>query len=295
MALNKRGKGIILALLGGSFWGGSGVAGQYLLQDCGFATDWLVTSRMILAGIILLAIDAAKNNGDIFGVWKKRLDVKDILLFSFAGMLVVQYSYFACIAYGNAAAATVLQYLMPAFIVLYTMVKLRRLPPLVEILCVCLAISGTFLLVTHGEFGKLTIPLLALLWGIISGISGAIYTMTPKRLIRKWRATLIVGWGMLLGGIALAFITLPWPATGVWSVTSVAVFAYVILFGSVLAFWFYLGSTKYIQPTEAGVLASVEPVTAIILSVLLLGQSFELMDMAGSLCILVTVVILARR
>ncbi|MCI7260346.1 MAG: hypothetical protein SPK53_02620 [Selenomonas sp.] len=38
MALNKRGKGIILALLGGSFWGGSGVAGQYLLQDCWFAT-----------------------------------------------------------------------------------------------------------------------------------------------------------------------------------------------------------------------------------------------------------------
>lgn len=29
MTLNKRGKGIILALLGGSFWGGSGVAGQY--------------------------------------------------------------------------------------------------------------------------------------------------------------------------------------------------------------------------------------------------------------------------
>lgn len=144
MTLNKRGKGIILALLGGSFWGGSGVAGQYLLQDCGFATDWLVTSRMVLAGIILLAIDATKNNGDILGVWKNCRDVKELLLFSFAGMLVVQYSYFACIAYGNAAAATVLQYLMPAFIVLYTIVKLRRLPPLVEICCVCLAISGTF-------------------------------------------------------------------------------------------------------------------------------------------------------
>lgn len=55
MALNKRGKGIILALLGGSFLGGSGVAGQYLLQDCGFATIlsvWLLGQSFELMDII---------------------------------------------------------------------------------------------------------------------------------------------------------------------------------------------------------------------------------------------------
>ena len=108
-------------------------------------------------------------------------------------MLIVQYSYFACIAYGNAAAATVLQYLMPAFIVLYVALRNHQLPRPVELLCVLLAIGGTFLLVTHGEPGKLTIPLPALIWGIVSGLSGAVYTLTPKRLIRQWRATLIVG------------------------------------------------------------------------------------------------------
>ena len=71
--------------------------------------------------------------------------------------------------------------------------------------------------------------------------------------------------------------------------------AWGVVCGTVFAFWLYLGSTQYIQPGEAGVLASVEPVTAIVISSLLLGQSFELMDIAGSALILLTVFILARR
>ena len=96
---------MLLAVAGGSFWGGSGVAGQVLLQDCGFATDWLVTVRMLLAGVILLAIDAVQHKGDIWSVWRQPRNARELLTFAWAGMLIVQYSYFACIAYGNAAAA----------------------------------------------------------------------------------------------------------------------------------------------------------------------------------------------
>ena len=295
MNLSDRKKGVLLAVAGGAFWGGSGVAGQVLLQDCGFATGWLVTVRMLLAGVILLMIDAAQHRGDIWSIWQDRRNIRELLIFAWAGMLIVQYSYFACIAHGSAAAATVLQYLMPAFIVLYTALRRQRLPRLIELLCVLLAIGGTFLLVTHGNPDTLTIPLPALIWGIVSGVSGAVYTLTPKRLIRQWRATLVVGWGMLIGGVALAVIAPPWDFQGSWTPMSLVIFFYVILFGSVLAFWFYLGSTKYIQPGEAGVLASVEPLTAIVLSVLLLGSSFGWLDFLGSACILLTVFILAHR
>ena len=42
-------------------------------------------------------------------------------------------------------------------------------------------------------------------------------------------------------------------------------------------------------------LASVEPLTAIVLSVALLGASFGVLDLLGSVCILATVVLLAQR
>ena len=41
-------------------------------------------------------------------------------------------------------------------------------------------------------------------------------------------------------------------------------------------------------------LASVEPLTAIVLSVVLFGTHFVVMDFLGSACILATVAILAR-
>lgn len=293
--MKYRRRGVLYAVAGGVFWGGSGVAGQYLLQDAGFATEWLVTARLMLAGIILLALDAARHGGDIFRVWRSRRNCAELLFFGVCGMMLVSYSYFASIRYGNAAAATVLQYLMPAMIVLYTALRYRRWPSGLELFCVLLALAGTVLLVTHGDWRALAIPLPAFLWGLVAAVTGAIYTLSPKRLIRAWRAPLIVGWGMLVGGAAMAAATRPGLWSGCWTPLSLLAFLYLIVFGSVAAFALYLGSTKYIQPSEAGVLASVEPLTAIVLSVALLGASFGLLDVLGSASILATVVLLARQ
>lgn len=280
---------------GASLWGGSGVAGQYVLQDCGFSTGWLVVTRMLLAGIILLAVDAVQHRDGIFVIWRAAKDCRETLFFAIFGMLAVQYAYFACIKEGNAAAATVLQYLMPVVIILYTTMATRKPPRKVELLCVALAVSGTFLLVTHGSLERLAIPAAAAAWGLASAVAAAIYTVTPKRLIRKWRATLVVGWGMLLGGLALAFVNPPWEFSGAWNLTVVLIYSYIILFGTVIAFGCYLGSIKYIQPAEAGILGSLEPLSAIILSVIFLGADFTALDILGTALILSTVVLLARK
>ena len=292
--MTNRTKGVAMALSGGALWGASGVSGQYLLQVCAIDTEWLVAARMIAAGVIFLLFDSIKNRGDIFAVWKNRKDVTRLLFFSIVGMLLVQYSYFVCIEFGNAAAATVLQYTMPAFLVLYMSLSSRRLPRSIEVICVLLAMGGTFLLVTHGNPETLAIPLPALIWGLISGASGAVYTLAPKRLIHDYNAPLIIGWGMIIGGILPALFAPIWAVPAEWTLTEAAAFFYLVLFGSVFAFWLYLGSTQYIQPSEAGVIASVEPVTAIILSGLLLGQPFVLMDFIGSALILASVFLLAR-
>ncbi|MBP5200428.1 MAG: EamA family transporter [Schwartzia sp.] len=288
-------KGLLMAALGAAMWGGSGVAGQHLLQNCGFTTEWLVVTRMLLAGTLLLLLDVFFCRKNILAVWRDRQDAREMAAFALVGMLAVQYTYFASIKHGNAAAATVLQYLMPIIIVAYTALTARKLPKPVEMLCVALAVLGTFILVTHCDFGKLSIPGIAVLWGLLSAVSAAFYTVQPKRLIRKWRATLVIGWGMLVGGAVLSLFCPPWQFTGIWNGTAALIYAYIILFGTVMAFGCYLGSLKYIQPTEASVLGSIEPLSAILLSVLLLGTPFDVMDALGSALILCTVFLLARK
>ena len=73
------------------------------------------------------------------------------------------------------------------------------------------------------------------------------------------------------------------------------IYAYIIVCGTVVAFGCYLGSLIYIQPTEASILGSVEPLSAIALSVLLLHIPFEIMDALGSALILCSVFLLARK
>ena len=166
--MNPSKKGVSLVALGALLWGGSGVAAQFLLQQKGFSTEWLVMMRMTLAGILLLLLDAAKNRESIFSVWRNRTAAKRLLFFSLFGMLGVQYTYFSSIEHGNAAAASVLQYLMPIIVVLWLALKSRSLPSLRESVCVLLAFVGTFLILTRGSLSTLAIPPIALFWGVAS-------------------------------------------------------------------------------------------------------------------------------
>lgn len=294
-AANARRRGILLALTGAMLWGGSGVAGQYVLQDCAFPTEWLVGVRLLISGLLLLVIDGICYRRDLFALFREKRDAIEILAFAIFGMLAVQYTYFAAIKYSNAATGTVLQYLMPIVIVFYTALTTRKPPRPLELVCVLLAVAGTFLIVTHGNLSVLAISPAALLWGLLSALAGAFYTVQPKRLIRKWRPTLITGWGMFLGGLLFLPVSHPLVFTGVWNTTSALLFAYIILFGTVIAFVCYLGSLQYLQPGETGILGSAEPLAAILLSVSILHIAFGLFDLLGTIFILTAVYILARR
>ena len=98
----------------------------------------------------------------------------------------------------------------------------------------------------------------------------------------------------LAGGIFLLPFCPPWQFTGEWNILSGVIYAYVIVFGTVAAFGFYLGSIKYIQPAEASILGSVEPLAAIILSIIFLQASFGVMDILGTFLIIGTVFLLAK-
>ena len=52
-------KGVFLAAFAGCCWGSMAVAAQYLFTDCGFQARHLTTLRLIGAGVLLLALQAA--------------------------------------------------------------------------------------------------------------------------------------------------------------------------------------------------------------------------------------------
>jgi len=289
----KKVPGLIMTVIAAILWGISGTCAQFLFENKDLEPGWLVCWRLILGGTILVIFSLFNNKADTFQVWKKRGDVFQLILFSILGMVGVQFTYFYSISLSNAATATILQYLGPVLIVTFFAIKNRRLPNWTEYLALGLALSGTFLLVTHGSFDTLVISDEALIWGLLSALALAFYTIFPEGLLRKFSPAPITGWAMLIGGIMLTPIMNPWEIQGIWDLETFLAFGYVVLFGSVLAFYLFLSSVTIIGATNASLLCSVEPLAAAGTAVFWLGVYFGLMDWIGTVFIFLTVVILS--
>lgn len=293
--MNPHTKGVIFAILGSVLWGASGIGGQFLMQDRGIEPEWFASVRMIGAGILLLILDGWRHQGNIFSIWKNPRDALSLVLFAVIGMVGVQYTYFKAIALSNAATATILQYMMPFCIIAWESLVARRLPSARTFLCLFAAVGGTVLLVTHGEWGTLAISTAALAWGLSSAVAAAFYIAQPKEIIRRTRSSLVVGWGMLVGGIAFSPIARPWAPVGTFDTPALLALAFVIVFGTAAAFWIYLASVETIEPSEAGLLNSVEPLSSIIFSILFFSMAFGLPEAIGSLLIIGAVGMTVKR
>lgn len=289
---NQLTKGFILAILAALLWGLSGTFAQFLFQQRGVNVEWMITVRMLCSGIILLLFPLVKGNKDLFGIWKNRKDALKLISFSLIGMLTVQYTYFATIKHSNAATATVLQYLGPVIIAIYLSVKNRKLPNAWQTISILLAVVGTFLLVTHGDIYSLNISKTALFMGIASAFSLAIYTLQPMELLRKYNSSVVIGWGMFLGGLAFSFVKSPFAVEGIWDFSTYISAGFIIILGTLVAFYAYLTAAQIIGGQQASLLASAEPLSATIVAVLWLNVPFLLLDWIGSAFIVSTIVLL---
>lgn len=291
--MNKlRLKGIILVIFGSTLWGICGTVAEFLFQH-NFTPEWLVVVRLLLSGILLLSYGLLKKDQGVTEIWKNKKDVITLISFGVLGILGSQYTYFIAIKHGNAATATILQYLSPVIITCYVAVCSKKLPKKSQLLAISLAILGTFFIITKGNINSLSISKEALFAGLGSAVAVALYTLQPVNLLKKYSAISIIGWGMIIGGIAFSFINPPWQFSGSWSVGTVSAVGFVVIFGTLFAYCCYLGSLNYIQPTETSILGAFEPLSAAFLSVIWLKNPFGVGDFIGTVCIIATTVILA--
>lgn len=290
MNISSRTKGVLMAVIGSIFWGGSGVAAQFILQEKGMTADYLTAVRTIVAGILLLSIDAFINKNNIFAIWKDKESRHRLLAFGVLGMMSVQYTYFVAIECSNAPTATIIQYLMPILILAWFSITERKLPGLSQVICAIMAIFGTALLVTHGSLTALAISDRALFWGILSAFAAAFYTVQPRWLLMRWPSPQVIGWAMLIGGAAISLIYPPLSYPGIVDAPALLSLAYICMLGTAASFWLYVTSTKYILAQEASILNATEPLASIVFSIILLDVMFELPEIIGSLLIIMPII-----
>ena len=291
---NTTTRGYAAIVFAAMIWGINGTLVQFVISQRNLNIEWLLTLRLLIPGIILLAIATAKRDGNsIWLIWQNRKDA--IALFAFTiGLAAVQYTFLAAIRASNAATATILQFAAPAVVAAYYLISGRKTAAGRDILVIVLAMAGTFLIATHGNINTIVISPAALAWGLVSAAALAFYSIQPVRILNKYKTNAVVGWGMLLGGIAFCFIHAPWQVSGVWDIYTVLMVAFIIIPGGLLAFSLYLRGVKLIGGYVAMLLTSFEPLTATVISILWLHISFGLPEVIGGLLIVSTIFLLPK-
>ena len=281
----------VLAALAAVMWGISGLFAESLFKVSSKITPiWLTQIRLIISGIVLLIIATVLQQKP-FSVLKDKKNTLHIIANGIFGLLPVQVFYFIAIEMANASIATILQFIGPFFVLTYLAVTHQQVLRRLDVLAAILAFIGVFLLSTHGNFNQLAITPLALLFGLLSALGEASYTLIPVKLVKRVSSLVVTGWGMLLAGIGLMlvypqFLSIP-NTLRVWLDVSA-----IIIIGTIIPFQIMANALRYVKPSNVSLLDAFEPLSATVGSVLVFGLVMSGMDWLGTFLVIGSVLAL---
>ncbi|VKF49204.1 membrane protein [Streptococcus pneumoniae] len=255
----------------------------------------LTNLRLLIAGgtLMLLAYATAKDKILVF--LKDRKSLLSLLIFALIGLFLNQFAYLSAIQETNAGTATVLQYVCPVGILIYSCIKDRVAPTLGEIVSIIFAIGGTFLIATHGQLDQLSMTPAGLFWGLFSALTYALYIILPIALIKKWGSSLVIGVGMVIAGLVALPFTGVLQADIPTSLDFLLAFAGIILIGTVFAYTAFLKGASLIGPVKSSLLASIEPISAVFFAFLIMNEQFYPIDFLGMAMILFAVTLISLK
>ncbi|SMO40774.1 DMT family transporter [Melghirimyces algeriensis] len=126
-------------------------------------------------------------------------------------------------------------------------------------------------------FGDFLFLLAALCWST--------YTLVGNRVLKQLDPFPVTAYAMLTGALVLGIISLPKMGEISWSSLSVGFWTlqiYLALFPSVLANWFYYRGVQSIGASGSAIFMYIVPVSGILLAILLLKESFTVVQIVGS-------------
>lgn len=288
-------KGIAITILAAVFWGFSGACAQYIFDTFHADPVHLTAIRISCAGVALTLFGMLKDPDNMKSIWKDRPMVIRLFIFGIAGLMFCQITYMLAISYTNSGTATILQYIGPVLVMIVSCLMARRLPRGKEVVAIFLVIVGTFIIATHGNIHNMVLTPAGLFWGLMSAVSLMTYTLIPVKLTEKYGPISASGWGMIIGGIVLCLGSRVWEMEVIYDFRFVLAFIGIVIFGTILPFTMYVYGVSRCGAVKASMIASIEPVSATVFMVVWLKEPFMLIDLAGFLCIFITVFLLVKK
>lgn len=278
----------IMIAAGASLWGIIAIFVKGL-ADYGFAAMEIVAIRVLYAALFLLLIGLIKYKKQM-----KLKQLKDIKLFIGTGILSIvffNYCYFTTINQMNISVAVILLYTAPAFVTILSYFFLKEGLSANKIFAVLGTIIGC-ILIAGVSAGESTITIIGILTGLGSGLGYALYTIFGKFALKRYEPFTVTLYTFIVAAIFLLPITQLWEKMDLLFNGKVLMYSMGLGFiPTVLAYFIYTWGLEKTEGSKAAVIATVEPVVATLLGVLLYHERLGPFQIAGAILIICSVII----
>ena len=275
---NKSSTGIALILGAAMLWGSTGTAQTF--APLSLSSYWVGTGRLVVAGIFFVLLLMLRDIGDLR--WKRlRLLPWGAIVLGAAGMAVYNLAFFAGVrATGVAVGTAVALGSGPLWAGLLQALITRQKPQAIWWVAVTIAVSG-LVLTTLGPNEGTSLSLSGLLLCLFSGLSYALYALSTKHIVAQ--ATPAVGTATVFTLAAVLALPFAFLLAGQPELhaADLSVMLWLGVVATGVAYLLFSSGLRYVSSATGVALALAEPVTAVILAILIVGERPGLIALLG--------------
>ncbi len=279
-------------------------AGLVLGAACLWATFGLFTKSLYGHGYTALELASVRAAVAFLGAAliavargprKLAIPPRALVFFAIYGVLgfaLFEYIFFATLSRTTVAVAVALLYTAPAFVLIFSRVVWKESVPRWKWIALVLVLIGIALVTGAADSGIASIAPMTLGLGVMSGCAYAAYTLMSKRSSQKYGAVQSLFWSFLFATIAFAIIAPPFePAFRDMSMLPMLIALGIV--PTLIPYGLYLMGIRYLRASTASMLASIEPMIAAVLAVVVLGEGLRVPRITGIVLIVGAAALLA--
>lgn len=282
----------ILVLIAGVSWGLIGVFTK-AIDALGFTEMQMLFVKGVLATAVLFLITFFKDKSQL-----KLKNWKDIRYFIGTGVVsfaFFSWAYMKAVNLTSLGVAAVLLYTAPTFVMLFSILLFGEQMTKTKGIVLLMTFVGC-IFVTGLLEGGLTFTWQGIAIGLAAGVGYALYSIFGTYAIRGGYGSLTISfYTFLLATIVISFLVEP--AAVVSQITEMGQWPLAISFALLTTVVPYLAYTKGLSglpASKASVTATIEPVVAAVLGIVVFHESVSMLKITGIVLVLSSVVVMSR-
>ncbi|HSK90991.1 MAG TPA: EamA family transporter [Euzebyales bacterium] len=242
-----------------------------------------------VVGAALVLAPATARHADAIRRWPAM-----VIGYGLLAVAGVQAAYFAAVARVPVGVALLVEYLAPVLVLLFVRFVVGRAVPRAAAAGAAVSLVGLVAVVQVWQ--GLRFDPLGLALALLAAVCLASYFVLSERGDAAEPGALL-GWGLLVGALALTVVARPWEAAwsvlagpvtfGSGEVPAMALAATLVLVATVVAYRTGIAAVRRLSAPVGAVVASLEVVVAAAMAWVLLGEAMSVAQVVGGVLVLV--------